>query len=68
MAEDEQIQIDRETLLSLKSLVDSMKLCLAGLESRFRKEFEMIGAISALADKTLDLLKKHLEKSHDTSS
>lgn len=61
MEENETLAVDRETLLSLRSLVDSMLLCLRGLESRFRKEIEMIGAVGALGDKALDLLNKHLE-------
>jgi hypothetical protein len=61
MSDEDQIKLDRESLLSLKSLVDSMILCLRGMESRFRKEFEMIGAINALAEKASALIKKHLD-------
>lgn len=60
MSVEDQIKLDRESLLSLKSLVDLMILCLRGMESRFRKEFEMIGAINALAEKASSLIKKHL--------
>jgi len=63
MDQDDQIRIDREEILGLRSLVDSMIVCLRGLESRFRKEVEMIGAISALAEKAVDVINKHLTKS-----
>lgn len=63
MDKDDQIRIDREEILGLRSLVDSMIFCLRGLESRSRKELEMIGAMSALGEKAVDMINKHLTTS-----
>jgi len=63
MDQDDQIRTDREEILGLRSLVDSMIFCLRGLESRFRKELEMIGAISAVGEKAVDIINKRLAAS-----
>ncbi len=62
MDETNQILLDRESLLSLRSLVKSMTLGLRGVEARFSKELEMISAISALAARVLDLIDSNLDE------
>jgi hypothetical protein len=67
MSQTGQVTLDRETLLNLRSLVQSMILCLNGFESRFSHELQMIGAINELASKALDLVETNLKKKDQVS-
>jgi hypothetical protein len=60
MNDADKILCDRETLVSLRSLIQSMIICLNGFESRFTKEIEMIKAIDAMAEKAVDLIDQSL--------
>ena len=60
MAANEPIIIGREMLLSLLTLVDSIKLCLDLMETKSRKELEMIRTVQDLTMKVHDSLSQYI--------
>lgn len=62
MSDSDMILCERETLLGLRSLIQSIVICLNGFESRFSKELEMIKGIDAMAGKAVDLIDQSLAR------
>jgi len=60
MNNSDKVLCERETLVSLRSLIQSMLISLNGFESRLAKELEMIRAINAVAQKAVDLIDQNL--------
>lgn len=60
MNDTDKVLCDRDTLISLRSLIQSMIICLNGFESRFTKEIEMFKAIDAMAEKAVDIIDQSL--------
>jgi hypothetical protein len=50
------MEIDVESLRTLRSLINSAQVCLEGLDARIRKELEVIGVAKALAEKASQTL------------
>ena len=59
------IQVDQEELRNLKSLVSGAQVCLDGLDSRMKKEIEVIGAARAMAEKATSLINELLQGSEE---
>ena len=60
MAANEPVIIGREMLLSLLTLVDSIRLCLDLMETKTRKELEMIRTVQDLTMKVHDSLRQYV--------
>jgi len=58
--QQEMVEIDRETLLTLRSLVHSVEVSLSGLDDRLKKELEVIEVSVALSERARDLLNRVL--------
>jgi hypothetical protein len=56
------IQIDQEQLRNLKSLVDCARISLDGLDTRMKKELEVIGVARTMAEKATSLIDQLVEK------
>jgi hypothetical protein len=58
MRSDHTFEINEETLLALRSLVQSVQVSLSGLDSRMKRELEVISVSSALAARISDILEE----------
>lgn len=59
------IEVDLEALRILRSLVNSAQVCVDGLETRLKKELEVIGVVRALTEKASRSLAEIIEPERD---
>ena len=57
---DDLVEIDRESLQMLRSLMHSVEVCLSGLDDRIKRELEVIEVSMALSHKAKTLLNQIL--------
>jgi len=56
------IQVDQEALRTLKTLVNCAQVSLDGLDTRMKKELEVIGVARAMSEKATNLISELLER------
>lgn len=59
------IEVDFESLRVLRSLVNSAQVCLEGLETRVRKELEVIGVARTLSEKASRTLGEIIDRTSE---
>jgi hypothetical protein len=58
--------VDLEELRNLRSLVNSARVCLEGLDSRIKRELEVIGVAKALTEKASHTVNKMIPAKEET--
>ena len=65
MVDKDTVKIDREILMSLKTLVDSVRYVLQPIEMRLNEERRALNTAIELAERSSELLSNALEKVED---
>lgn len=60
------IEVDVESLRTVRSLVNSTQVCLDGLESRMKKELEVISVAKTLSEKASRSLEEIIDPATET--
>jgi hypothetical protein len=55
------VEIDHESLMTLRSLVHSIQVSLAGLDNRLKRELEVIEVAQSLASRSREFLTELLK-------
>ncbi len=62
MAKPDKLEIDRETIVEMRAIVDGAVANLQTLEKRLRLELELIGRITRMGQTVSDMLRQQLPK------
>jgi hypothetical protein len=65
VTEEQIVEIDQESLMTLRSLVHSVQVSLTGLDQRIKRELEVIEVSQSLASRARDFLTDLLKKLED---
>jgi len=67
MTSAKKIEVDIESLRTVRSLVNSTQVCLDGLESRIKKELEVISVAKTLSEKASRSLEEIMDPTTEST-